>query len=167
MSGGGPSSPLTMKVCELLDDREWHRVEEIIREVGKLVPPGQAIRRAELRRKNTSRTPERKQPVSEDRLIKSGRRSFVRDSMGSARPHVELKFDDEGVEWVRLLSLPPRVARDRARARAHFHFDPVTLANELRDGADARALLGELSQQNLLKVGIELAQRERARHVSG
>lgn len=164
-SGGPPANPLMMRLFELIDDGEWHEVEPLLREVGKMIPPGQAIRRAELRRRNSGHaTPlERRRPVSEERQIVSGQRSFARDTINSARTHVEVKFDEDGVEHIRMLSLPPRVRRDRARARAHHHFDAADLADEIGKGADARALINELSPTQLYDLALELAKREAAR----
>lgn len=158
--GGPPASPLVMKVCELLDDGEWHDVEWLIREVGKLVPPGQAIRRAELRRKQNARDApaERQRPYNEDRQIASGRRSFVRDAINSSREH----FETDG-QRIRMLSLPSRVKRDRARARAQHHFEPADLADEIGRGANARAIINELSPNQLYDLALELANREAAR----
>lgn len=165
--GGPPASPVQLKLVEVLEDREWHDVEKVIREVGKIIPPGQAVRRAEVRRKGATKPnrevpAERKRPLSEDRLIASGRRSYARDAFHGTRKYLEFKRED-GVEWVRLLEIPGRVARDRARARARFHFEPTELADEIRDGADAGAMMGELSPAQLLVLALELARRERAR----
>lgn len=162
--GGPPANPLVVKLCELCEDGDWHELEPILREIGKLVPPGKAIRRAESIRQSVANAPaERHQPKPPERLIQYGRRSWARDALGASRRYFEQKEDADGTRWIRMRELPPRVARDRARARAHAHFDPVELADELRAGAVASALLGELSQPQLLRVAVELASRERAR----
>jgi hypothetical protein len=152
-----------MRLYEVLDDREWHNEEEVIREVGKVIPPGQAIRRNELRRANQrGKKEERQRPLSEERRITAGRRDFVRDALTASAKYHEVKVVD-GQRWVRATGIPPRVARDRARARAHFHLDPELLADEIAQGADADALLSELDRQQLKKVALELARRERRR----
>lgn len=162
---------MQMKLCELLDDREWHKAEDLILELGKLIPPGQAIRRAELRRRLASgqrneAPSERARPLSKDRQIAGGRRSYARDAFSGMRKYTETKFDDEGVEWMRMIELPARVKRDRARARAHFHFEPSDLADEIGAGADAPALIKELTPKQLTELALELARRERARQLS-
>lgn len=163
--GGPPATPLAMRVCELLDDGEWKPFEAIAREAGKLVPPGQAMRRAEVRRKGQRHgaPAQRSRPISEERAIASGRRSFVRDTINATRQCFEFKQDDDDVEYVRMTSLPPRVRRDRARQRAHHHFVPGDLADEIRDGAHAAALIKELSLPQLQELAMELAKREQAR----
>lgn len=170
--GGGPeSSEVARKLVELLERGGEQGVdkETVIREVGKVIPPGRAIRQAERARRKAAgvergTVPEqRARPVSDDRLIQYGRRALVVAAFHTMKANIERYKDADGVEWVRLLSVPPAVARDRARARAHHQFDEVDIADELRDGAPASALLGELTPAQLMRVALELARRERER----
>ena len=111
MSGGPPANPLTMRACELLDDREWHELEALFRALGKLVPPGKAVRRAERERKGQrggTAPSERVKERSHERLIQFGRRSYARDAINASARYFERKTDDERVEWIRMLEVPPR-----------------------------------------------------------
>lgn len=169
--GGAEASELAKKLVELLERGGEQGVdkETLIRESGKVIPPGRAIRQSERSRKKAAgvergSVPEqRARAVSDDRLIQYGRRAIVVAALRTMRANIERYDDADGVEWVRLLSVPPAVARDRARARAHHLFDAVEVADELRDGAPIRVLLGELTPAQLMSVTVELAERERRR----
>ena len=52
-------SSVSERLVELLVDGNWHDLEQVLAEVGKLVPPGQAMREMERSRRNNARTPTR------------------------------------------------------------------------------------------------------------
>ncbi|WP_460630121.1 hypothetical protein [Intrasporangium mesophilum] len=116
-------------MCDLLEGRGWVQREWLIREAGKVIPPGQAIRQAERDRRKAAGRDRPKPPSeraiarSEDRLIQAGRRTLVvarlRLRYGSA--FIERMTDAEGVEWVRMLSLPESVVQERERLRASIN----------------------------------------------
>ena len=58
-NGGSRPSELLMKVAELLDDRLWHPLEAVIKDAGKVIPPGKAMRVSEKRRQARGGPPER------------------------------------------------------------------------------------------------------------
>lgn len=171
--GGGPeASELSTKLVELLERGGEPGVERetLIREAGKIIPPGRAMRQAEIARKGSSKgrgaPSARTRPVSDDRLVQIGRRGIVVSALVNMKAYrqVEQYPDADGVEWVRLLEVPPAVARDRARVRAHHQFDVVEVVDEIRDGTIAAStLLGELTPAQLMRVALELAARERQR----
>ena len=149
--------------ADLLTDGEWREYEWMIRELGKLVPPGRAIRRNEQDRSYNSDARERVRPLSPERAIQAGRRAIVRDALRvSSYEHEER----DGIRFVRMLRVPPRVARERARRRAHALFDPAQLADELARGADAHGLLGELSERQIRLLALALVERVREQAAS-
>ena len=75
-------SPIRARLLELLDDEEWHDYERIMAQCIKLVPPGQAYRKAEesrlaaRQREGLPATP-RKKYTDSDKVIRSGARQVV------------------------------------------------------------------------------------------
>jgi hypothetical protein len=78
-------TPMLKMAVTLLLDGEWHDLEEILRELSKLVPPGRAVRRNETDRRLSSGTPVRRVTRgSEDRLIASGKRAIAKDMLNKS-----------------------------------------------------------------------------------
>jgi hypothetical protein len=110
VSGGQPPGPILRRAVELLEGGEWHDFEAVMRELGKLVPPGVAIRRAERTRRLATGTPERQRPRPTERQIESGKRQIVRETI--SRPDFER--DPLGApKRIRLLSVPLSIGRER------------------------------------------------------
>lgn len=105
------ASEWRLRADALLADGEWHRYEEIRREVAKLVPPGVAVRRTEAMRATTERATRtsgragRVTPRAADYLVHVGRRRIALDALrnGVKSNCYEQKEDDEGVRWIRLI----------------------------------------------------------------
>lgn len=152
------ANELLMRVCELLDDHEWHDYESVVRELGKLIPPGVAIRRNELDRSQQSEGRPRHMRTSEERQIQSGKRGITRDAMRSR--YFERKSDGARV-MVRLVRLPDSVARSRAR-QARETFDPRRVCDELARGALDHRVMSALTIVQLRALARELAERARA-----
>ena len=147
-----------MRLCELLDDRQWHPLEGIIREVGKVIPPGTAVRKAEHDRKTQPGSPEQRQIQREaHRLVESGKRQLIREKLGER--YWELDVVEE-VQCVRMVELPERVRYERARRLA-----ARLLGGDLTElvEADPGLVLRQLTYDQLLQVSVELASRERER----
>lgn len=169
-TGGRPPSELALKIIELLEDGEWHDYEKTIREAGKIIPPGRAMRRAEQARRgaNPNSPSERARPLPPERLVATGRRYIVRDGLRGG--HVETKTDSDGVRWVRLTGLPDAVASTRTReqrerdAESARAAELVELRAKLRAGADPHELLSELPRATLLRFAVSLAHCE-DRHI--
>lgn len=110
---------LWARVDSTLSDGEWHDYERLVREVGKLIPPGiamraqkQARRAQKLQRDGWSAPARRVQAIDTDRAVESGRRTIVRVMLKNPR----FEFDrPAGLKP----GLPPRHVRlvDPARAR--------------------------------------------------
>jgi hypothetical protein len=74
------------RVTELLGDGQWHNYEATVRELGKLIPPGIAVRKVEKERlgegtKQRGGTPapaKRKHALPIEKQVENGRRSLVR-----------------------------------------------------------------------------------------
>lgn len=90
MSRGDPelSLALARRATELLGDGEWRPLEDVIRALMPLVPPGRAIRRAEQERINapTGRPApaQRVIPRDVDKQIATGSRRIVYDFLASS-----------------------------------------------------------------------------------
>lgn len=95
----------TVRAVELLWDRQWHRREEVLAAMAKLVPPGKAHRRAEnnrlhlLRQKGQTHQP-RVRPRSDEFLIASGKRSIAAQALVKMR--VLDREVRDGEVWLRL-----------------------------------------------------------------
>lgn len=123
--GGPPPDAIVVRLCELLESRGGAPVERewLIREAGKVIPPGVAIRRTEQVRKIKAgrvAPAQRYKTASDERLIQIGRRSLVVARMEAMKARLQRRTDENGVQWVRLVSLPPRVVRERERLRANM-----------------------------------------------
>jgi hypothetical protein len=81
-------SPQLARAYELLADGEWHEREQLVRELGKVIPPGVALRYNEARRRQdpnrrrargqpTSATAERVVSRSTSFLVEAGRRRLA------------------------------------------------------------------------------------------
>lgn len=87
--------PILDRAKELLADGEWHDYEELLSELGKLIPPGMAFRAAERSRRNSlkSRGLEVKPRTVEqpyERLVATGRRVILMDKL---RPRYGFELD--------------------------------------------------------------------------
>jgi hypothetical protein len=72
------------RVHELLGDGKWHNFEQAVAELGKLIPPGIAMRVSEQDRRRHTPGP-RSQPRDVERQIQTGRRIIVRAMFKTAR----------------------------------------------------------------------------------
>jgi len=169
--GGPPASPVVRRACDLLEDGEPREWEWMIREVGKLITPGVAMRRAERIRRAQSESDERVKPLSTERQIATGRRSLVRASVRA--PYFAFEERD-GKRFVRLVEVPPRVARDRAAEKEGAHVDPAVIVRAAEAGQDVTMLLHDLTRPALMRVTLALAEhiadsdeRRRKRHALG
>lgn len=103
-------SPSTQRLFELADDGEWHDVEPVLAEMGRLVLPGRAYRRAEQNRLNSTGVDEhgnkkpRRKPRTHEELIAIGRHLIARELLNSQR-RVERRVVD-GVKQFRLRPAP-------------------------------------------------------------
>lgn len=124
------TSPQFDKMIEVLKDGIWRDREWVINEIGKAIPPGVAIRRAELLRVQGVRQRkkqglkvtaehERKIARSNDYLARAGRRNLALTALQSVR--IETREHGDVVQ-VRLLPPKPhhrtaaRLAREAASA---------------------------------------------------
>lgn len=79
-SNGGPSaSPPLVRAVMICKDGQWHDFEEVVREVGKVIPPGKAMRRAERNRILSGGPPQRCAKYDVTRIMAAGKRSLARD----------------------------------------------------------------------------------------
>lgn len=104
-------TPQLERAYELLSDGEWHDREKILFEISKRIPPGVAMRHAELVRQTSGKTPappERVKKRSTEFLIASGKRSLARSALRGSR--IEHRRDDDGKVWVRDTQAPPKPA---------------------------------------------------------
>jgi hypothetical protein len=146
-------------VVDMLDDGQPREVEAVIREAGKKIPPGVAIRRNERTRQSLSRrrngtVKERAKPLSEERQIEAGRRAMVREAL---RPRFFAIEDRDGKKYVRLVNMPPRVLRDRAAEAAGESVDPAVVIERAKAGDDVTMLLHDLTRPALMRVTLALA----------
>jgi hypothetical protein len=140
-----------VRLTELLEDGEWHRLDQVIREVGKLIPPGRAVRQAESDRLAAGGPPQRKVPLPVERQIESGRRTIVRSMLGYAggryfevdpRPRGGVRASPD--TRVRMKEVPASVARDRKLA-ADGRSVNSALIDSLIASDDPRAMLAALT----------------------
>lgn len=162
--GGPPASETLHKLVDLLEDGEWHVLEDILAEAGKLVPPGVAIRRAEKRRAATAGSAEeRVRETAPDRLIAMGKRVIVMDTIaGGSRGYFELtpaRFPRDPERQVRLLQMPPRVARDRRLAERDSLFRASDAVETLLTTASPRMYVHDLTRPQLERLTIALLER--------
>lgn len=154
VSGTSPSE-LMMAVTDLLDDGHWRPIDEVVLRTGKVIPPGQAVRRAERNRASVGPVV-RQRSIEPERIIQSGRRTIVRELLFGSN------FENathDGVRVVRMATLPPRVRMERSRRLV-----AKVLEGDL--GAlvdDPKLILEQLTYSQLFAVALELAQRERER----
>lgn len=117
MTGGGPEwkTRIYRYMAEDLADGEWHYLEPLLALVGRLVPPGRALRAREADRLRKSRDGAR--PVSHEDMIRRGARRVVRDEMLGVRPDrpFEIRVNDDGVSQIRMIKLPAAIRGDRRR----------------------------------------------------
>lgn len=110
-------SALNRRAYETMVDGRLHSFDELLADLGRLVPPGVAIRRNE-RNINLNRqtrgsdiTGPSTRPTTTDARIASGRRSFVRELLTGS-----VSFVQEGGDKWRLESMPSHVKSDMLRA---------------------------------------------------
>lgn len=103
----GQPSPYLQRALALLADGSWHNQETVLREMIKLIPPGQCLRRAERNRTlqfdGRPLTP-RRITRSTEYLRLTGGRAIAVDSLKQA-PALERKKDANGT-WIRLRRPP-------------------------------------------------------------
>lgn len=134
---------LHRRAAELLIDGKWHDRELVYREVGKLVPPGIAMRKmVSIRRDSNTRTETKRQrlgishdPTKSHRTpggiedsLRSGSRAVVRDTLYTTA------YETRGNQ-IRLVALPRVVRGDRHRGEVLL---PVL--NTLADTFNTQAL---------------------------
>jgi hypothetical protein len=99
----------------LLEDRQWHPVDEIMEKLEITIAPGKALRRYEARAasRESREGPRRGPELSEDEKIASGRRSLANESLNSLRKrYIEVVDTLEG-RMVRLR--PEGLSSDQPR----------------------------------------------------
>lgn len=107
-------TPYLARAYEIMADGKWHNREAVMREMFKVILPGQAVRAAEAVRKSSGRgegPEERVKARSTAFLVASGRRHLARSTLRSSK-RVEQRMND-GVVEVRLRDAivwrPPKV----------------------------------------------------------
>lgn len=166
--GGNPPSPVLVRACELLEDGEWKYLEEVLKECGKLVPPGQAMRQMERLRTYKGSPDGRKKPLDVHRQIEAGKRSVARAILW--KPKVfEFYPPNKGTRGptrdttrlIRLIEVPTSVKRWRA---GQF-FDAAALVDKLEvaDEDEYRRILDTIEwRRDVERVAEELASRLKA-----
>lgn len=112
----GITVPWTDKMFELLADREWHKLDPIVVEMGKLIPSEKAWRyreservkqRGETRHPNGDIPPEAK-PPSDDYIIATGRRQIAYKAVEThtRNKRVKMYVDAEGTKFIKLNTCP-------------------------------------------------------------
>lgn len=99
-----PASLEGKALLKLLDDGEWHPLDEITRALCATIAPGKALRRYEERESN--RTKHRGERVTaeltDDEKIASGQRTLANVTINSYKKrYVEIAEDDDGQRMVR------------------------------------------------------------------
>lgn len=111
-SNGGPdATPPLIRAVILCKDGEWHDLEEILYEVGKVILPGQAMRRAERNRRDSG-GPKIRTKGELSRVMAAGKRSLARDFV--KMPWFEIvpygpNIPKGIVRKVRLVQMPARI----------------------------------------------------------
>lgn len=109
----------TKKALEMMS-WEWTPYEDILEKLIRMVPPGKALRKYELRSKNTKGF----RPLSEDEKIYSGARDIARDSIQqhvvSGRAEVETV---EGIKAIRFKERRARLTEGAACPTCHRPFE--------------------------------------------
>lgn len=156
--GGAPASPVLRAATELLEDGEPREFNSVVRELGRHVPPGVAIRKTEMVRRGQRKDApdERVRQRDPERLIESGRRTIVRQALRA--PFFEYSEHD-GARFVRLVEVPPRVQRDREAERDGLLVDPARVIAAAEAGEDVTFLLHDATRAALLRVSLALAAR--------
>ena len=147
-NGGRLADPLVMRAVELLEDGEWHYVEDVLRELMKMVPPGRALRQAEQQRQYDGPA-QRVRHKSERQLIEIGRRLLARRALvGSGKAdYFEMTPASPGpkkdeTRLIRLIGIPPAVQHTRELKAAGQIIDDE-LIDEIVASHDPVALLAE------------------------
>jgi len=145
--GGKAADPPLLKAVELLEDGQWHLLEPVLAEIGKVVPPGKALRFVEQRRAYTTVAEQRIRSVSQERLIAMGRRGIAMGTVNYKRRYFELTPASRGnrpddTRMIRMLEVPPSVLRSRRLAESGRLIDG-TLVDELLTDHDPVALLAQ------------------------
>lgn len=114
---------------ELMADGEWHDRDAVVMEMGKAIPPGQAVRFVEqqrlLKREQAKKmglkvkeTDKRVKDRSSWFLVTSGRRAIAMKALASAR-RVEKERRENGKVFIRLR--PPMPDRHHPRRSGDNH----------------------------------------------
>lgn len=76
-----PKSAWRARLEEILADGEWHRLDDLVRAAGPLVPEGKAVRRGERERVRTRLVPGERERCDRDTAVATGRRDIIRRSL--------------------------------------------------------------------------------------
>lgn len=102
------TSPWFDRMMAVLSDGEWHDRNQLMVEMGKVIPPGQAMRRAEVVRAqhDATKRPDRKARPrkmlrSDEALIIFGRRNITQVCLKNSAGRLEQRTVD-GLRQVRL-----------------------------------------------------------------
>lgn len=160
MSGGPAPTEMLLKLTELLEDGQWRSVADVVEEVGKVIPPGVAIRTAEVQRRNGGGGAQRARPVSDATLVTVGRRAKVRDMLAKARG---LEFDPPGnraaSSKVRMAALPPRIAEWRRLQAEGKAVHTASVLDDLIASHDPEAMMVDWKQARLRAVLLQAVER--------
>lgn len=137
-------------------------MEEVHREVGKVVPPGVALRRNERARRGNG---ERARPISTERAIQSGKRGIVGDAMAQANGRYFETTASTGHRdpnrQIRMVTMPPAIARQRALQAAGELFVPDEVIDKLLASEHPTVTLHNLSRGQVDRVALRLLERLR------
>lgn len=157
--GGPRPTELLLKLCDVLGDQQWHPLEAVVAEAGKVIPPGIAMRRTERERKYSG--PEQRVKAREpERLIQLGKASIVKEVLYGA--NFERKHEGDRI-LVRMATLPQRVRYERSRLLVDRLLASHDAIGEVFADGVPKVILGQLTYEQLFQVALELANRERER----
>jgi hypothetical protein len=167
--GGTEPGAVLLKLVEVLQDGEWHNLEDVHREVGKVIAPGVALRRNErnrrsLQRRHESPEGERTRPISTERAIQAGKRSIVTDALAqhSERSYFQrtpARFPKDPDRLVRMVKMPPAVAQYRALQAAGRLFLADEVVDVMMTSDHPRVVLDSLSREQVQRVAVRLVER--------
>lgn len=161
-NGGPPAGAPLLRLVEVLEDGQWHRLEDVITEVGKAIPPGRAVRRNELARRSAGGPAERKRPTSHERVIAAGKRAIVNDTINSAQAFFErtpATRPRDPERMIRMVKMPPRVARDRAFAAQGTPMQADELVEKVLTADSPRIVVQDLTRSMVDRLAVRLVER--------